>query len=182
MPNWVKLITGAFAKVDHAVRRPQAEDVAILERMLPNLQEQHADCTATYHKFVTDKQGSPALLFGILMEELLLLRVHQASPCRFALKGIIDGETGEIADIENDPRAANRGLGTELLLFAEEIFRQLGVIEVTGWLSPVDEGHRDRQVHFYGKNGYTVNLQGEEGQIHKRLLPAASGQTGEEKV
>lgn len=52
----------------------------------------------------------------------------------------------------------NQGIGTQMLLYLEEIGRLERVSRITAWLSPVDlDSHRERLLHFYEKNGYQLN-------------------------
>lgn len=49
------------------------------------------------------------------------------------------------------------------------LLRKQDVSEVWDWLSPADIDHREKQVHFYIKSGYKVELQGDSGTIRKIL-------------
>jgi len=61
----------------------------------------------------------------------------------------------KIGDIRHEIR--NQGIGTQLLVFLDEIAKQEGIYRITAWLSPVDlESHRERLLHFYDKNGYQI--------------------------
>jgi GNAT superfamily N-acetyltransferase len=51
----------------------------------------------------------------------------------------------------------NKGIGTQLLIYLDEIARGTGDNKITGWLSPIDlETHGKRLIHFYERNGYQV--------------------------
>jgi len=74
-----------------------------------------------------------------------------------------------LVDIQNGEWERNRGIGTATLAFAEGIFRDLGAHVVSGALSPLDLPHRARQVHFYEKNDYAVELSDDGGYVEKKL-------------
>lgn len=60
-----------------------------------------------------------------------------------------------------------QGIGTQLLIFLEEIAKSEGINKITAWLSPVDlDNHRDRLLHFYEKNGYQIT----QGKINNMLI------------
>lgn len=51
----------------------------------------------------------------------------------------------------------NQGIGTQALIFLDEIAVKSGIHKITGWLSPLDlKTNKERLLHFYTKNGYQV--------------------------
>lgn len=51
----------------------------------------------------------------------------------------------------------NQGIGTQLLIYLDEIAGKSSINKITGWLSPLDlETHRKRLFHFFSKNGYQI--------------------------
>lgn len=56
------------------------------------------------------------------------------------------------------PERISKGVGSRALEFIETIAVEYDKDKITGKLSGVDFGHKDRLLHFYKKNGYTVNL------------------------
>lgn len=56
------------------------------------------------------------------------------------------------------PERYNLGIGTEALKYLEEIAVKHGIKRIVGELSFVDlSTHEERLIHFYKKNGYTIN-------------------------
>jgi hypothetical protein len=52
----------------------------------------------------------------------------------------------------------NQGIGTQMLIYLEEIGRLEGVGKITGWISPIElNDHGERLLHFFEKNGYQVS-------------------------
>lgn len=51
----------------------------------------------------------------------------------------------------------NKGIGTQLLMYLEELARERGINKIICWLSPLYlENHREQLLHFYFKNGYQI--------------------------
>ncbi|PKM77810.1 MAG: hypothetical protein CVU90_04985 [Firmicutes bacterium HGW-Firmicutes-15] len=51
----------------------------------------------------------------------------------------------------------NQGIGTQLLMYIDEISRESNIKRIIAWLSPIDLGsHKERLLHFYMKNGYQI--------------------------
>lgn len=76
--------------------------------------------------------------------------------------------SARIDDIETPQ--INKGYGSVAWFLTEEVLRQFTYHKVSGWLSPVDIEHRDRQVHFYKKLGFTVHFaENNSAVIRKRL-------------
>lgn len=120
-----------------------------------------------------DKAGRPLTLLADLKGNSLVVRAvyrdqSRNEACLFAT---LEERQATIRDIGCFARGAlNRGIGSALLAFAEDIFLECGVARVTGHLAPADAGHRDRQVRFYLKNGYEVLLKPDRsGDIAKSL-------------
>jgi len=124
-----------------------------------------------------DKNGRPLVLRADLRAGSLVVRAFYRGRTRplAVLLATLDGPEATLRDIGCfAPGALNKGVGTALLTFAEEVFRRHGVVRVTGALSAADADHRDRQVHFYLKNGYDVTLEPDRtGRITKSLAAAA---------
>ncbi len=60
-----------------------------------------------------------------------------------------------IEDINH--KILKQGIGTQSLMYLDEIARESSINKITGWLSPIDLGtHRERLLHFYTKNGYQI--------------------------
>lgn len=61
----------------------------------------------------------------------------------------------KIGDIRHE--MVNQGIGTQLLIYLDEIAMQNGIRRITAWLSPKDlDTHKERLFHFYQKNGYHI--------------------------
>lgn len=120
-----------------------------------------------------DKEGRPLRLLADLRGNSLVVRGVYRDQARneAVLFATLEGRQATIRDIGCFARGSlNKGIGTALLLFAEDIMREQGVGRLTGLLSAADSGHRDRQVHFYLKNGYEVLLKPDRsGEIAKSL-------------
>lgn len=51
----------------------------------------------------------------------------------------------------------NQGIGTQLLIYLDDIARELDAKKITGWISPVHlRNHGERLLYFYKKNGYQI--------------------------
>lgn len=60
-----------------------------------------------------------------------------------------------IHDIKHKLR--NKGIGSQLLIYLEDIAREKGINKIIGWLSPLDlDTHEKRLIHFFKKNGYEI--------------------------
>lgn len=68
-----------------------------------------------------------------------------------------------IVDIRIFGKNQNKGYGTMLISTVKEIAIKNNISKITGVISPVDDDHIDRLIHFYEKNGFTVNL--DDGRI-----------------
>lgn len=79
-----------------------------------------------------------------------------------------------IDDIQNSSDSVNRGYGTLAWAFTESILSECHYHSVTGLLASVDLGHRNRQVHFYEKLGFTITLDDTVGSIRKALIQTAT--------
>lgn len=123
------------------------------------------------HRVATDKEGWPVFLYTVWDHKDLEVKAFCPYSLHhdFVLFATIQGATAEIDDIQCNRDMVNRGVGTAVLQFAEEILRELGVTRVWGWLSPCDADHRDRQIHFYQTNGYKVRARDDMGTISKDL-------------
>ncbi len=77
----------------------------------------------------------------------------------------------EIVDIVVLRWQRNQGVGSHLLATLEQLAPDLGVGEITGWLSPADADNRSIQAAFYKKNSYTIKLSPDEknGSIKKSI-------------
>lgn len=59
----------------------------------------------------------------------------------------------KIGDIRHEN--LNQGIGTNLLIYMDEIARDLKAPKITGWISPVHlRTHGERLLYFFKKNGY----------------------------
>ena len=78
----------------------------------------------------------------------------------------------DIEDIKIWGPDINRGFGTIFLKQVEKISRENKMTLITGTLEPVDFPHRDRQIRFYEKNGFQVELFNaiKRGRINKQLI------------
>jgi len=126
-------------------------------------------------RLTTDKHGEPLLVRADRCGSSLLVRAFRAGSQRHeaVLFATLEGDRATLRDIGGfSPGAVNRGVGTALLRLAEEVFRGAGVRRVVGYLAPTDPAHRERQVHFYLKNGYDVTLNGGVGRLEKVLSPS----------
>lgn len=133
------------------------------------------------HRVVADKNGRPVLLLADSDPAFVVVRAvarRGAGPECVLLATIEDG-IATIRTIQSRGEdSVGRGVGTAVLRFAEDLLGAAGVTRVTGRLSPGDIEHRNRQVHFYRKNGYSVTLDGLEGTIAKDLGPRRGRRPG----
>ncbi len=118
-----------------------------------------------------DKQGRPILLVADHGESSLLVRALRPNgDCETTLLAHVDGDVATIRSIAcRNEECLSQGIGTAVLRYAEENLALAGAVKVVGWLSAADADHRDRQVHFYRKNGYDVVLEERTGRISKNL-------------
>lgn len=61
-----------------------------------------------------------------------------------------------IEDIQNNS-SINRGIGTEMINMLTNFAKKKDIKIIRGNLSIVDIDHRERQIHFYIKNGFDIN-------------------------
>ncbi len=120
-----------------------------------------------------DKEGRPLRLAAALRGGSLVVRAHRrerAGP-EAVLIAAVEGPEATVRNISfSSGVPLSQGIGTALLRFAEDILRDKGVTGMVGFLSRADAGHRERQVGFYLKNGYTVDLRPDgTGRIDKSL-------------
>lgn len=75
----------------------------------------------------------------------------------------------KIVDFVIEPQ--NRGIGSYLIKQLEQMATELGVLYITGYLSPRDYENREAQVRFYKRHGYKIKLNDtdKEGFIRKDL-------------
>jgi hypothetical protein len=145
----------------------------VLERVRKAMESTNND-ESTRWAFSSDKYGKPLLLFAqwrpgsdFLMLVTAALRNVRSMTVIVRLKGD-DAELVDMKGFED----LNRGIGTAALAFVEELLCDLGARTMHGWLSPEDLDHRARQIHFYTKNGYKVNIEPGhvDGTIEKELV------------
>lgn len=63
-----------------------------------------------------------------------------------------------IADIKIQKSMANTGYGSILLSQLIKIAEDRKIHSISGWISPIDEDHIERLIHFYEKNRFQVTL------------------------
>lgn len=123
-------------------------------------------------RIVSDRGGRPVLLVADHGPGTLVVRAirRPRSGPEVTLLAAVHGRRATIRNIQcRGSCAINQGLGTAVLKLAESLLADEGVTLIEGALAPGDYGHRDRQMHFYRKNGYTVWVSGLSGFITKRL-------------
>jgi hypothetical protein len=59
-----------------------------------------------------------------------------------------------VADIQDIQGTPKKGYGSLMMEILIRQCRWIGVSKIQGYLSPVDEDHRERQLHFYKKFGF----------------------------
>lgn len=69
---------------------------------------------------------------------------------------IITEEKLYISDIQIF-KNKNKGIGSKVISILERIAIDNEIYLIEGELDSEDEEHRKRQVHFYSKNGFTIN-------------------------
>lgn len=120
------------------------------------------------HKLITSKKGS--MMFLVHTAFLNLDRIEYGSlyiingetvnilsnKLSYVVTREPDGSNLLITDIIHD--TINEGIGTELLNYVDEIARAQGLSSIKGYLSNRDFDHRDRLLHFYQKNGFSMAL------------------------
>ena len=74
-----------------------------------------------------------------------------------------------IDDIQIADMHVNKGYGSAAWILTESVLKKFHYHNVIGWLLPTDRDHRNRQVYFYQKLGFTVALKNDEGSIQKSL-------------
>ena len=120
-------------------------------------------------KLIVTKKGEPIYLVHILIDSCGFIRVMD-----------INGHCGRLTYImqTNDEKSIvsigdivhkklNQGIGTEILIYLEQIAKEANIDVITGWLSPVDFGHKDRLIHFYIKNGFDIKKKSNQFYIEK---------------
>ncbi|MEA4926630.1 MAG: GNAT family N-acetyltransferase [Syntrophomonadaceae bacterium] len=111
-------------------------------------------------KLTRVKNGDPLYLINCTSMEKNLGCIYAITHKRIdrCLKYLVVADQSKyikIGDLRHE--IIGQGIGTQLLIYLEEIARSEGANKITGWLSPVDlNHHRARLLHFYEKNGYQV--------------------------
>ncbi len=63
----------------------------------------------------------------------------------------------------------NHGYGSILMSMVLEHYRNAGYQTISGWLSPVDNDHKERLYHFYRKHGFQIMREEEKIMIRQNL-------------
>ncbi|MGI5921095.1 MAG: hypothetical protein ACOX6I_05100 [Syntrophomonadaceae bacterium] len=113
-------------------------------------------------KLVMTKHGVPVYLIHCIYsenEQVYSGNIHVLTARGFSGTLSYDiepaGQSILIKNINHKPR--NQGIGSQLLIYLDEIAKSKGVNKISAWLSPLDlETHRKRLMHFCAKNGYQV--------------------------
>lgn len=120
---------------------------------------------------VTDKLGNRIVLLNILDKK----RNYKTKGTIYAYSE--SGDEGrfyyelreeELYIIDMRPNKHSQGVGSKVLELMEKIALKYNVKELTGMLSSVDFGHKERLFHFYKKNGFIVN--DSETKIRKKII------------
>lgn len=87
-----------------------------------------------------------------------------------ALRAFFDDDFTKIflGDIHMEEELTNEGYGSALLGTLIEIAKKRNIDQINGHISPQDEGHLDRLVHFYVKHDFEVFL-AEDGRKNNKL-------------
>lgn len=121
-------------------------------------------------KEMTDKLGNRIILLNILDDE----SSHKKSGTIYAYSE--SGDEGkfhyklrkeDLYIIDMLPNKHSRGVGSKVLEFMEETARRYNIKELSGMLSSIDFGHKERLLYFYKKNGFIIN--DSESGIRKRI-------------
>jgi GNAT superfamily N-acetyltransferase len=144
-----------------------------LERVRNGLQRTWAE-ESTRWTFSSDRHGNPLLLFAHwpAQGDVWLFVTAALRNARSMLVIVhVQGDDAELVDMQGSEHVS-RGIGTAALAFVEELLCERGVRKIHGWLSPEDIDHRTRQIHFYTKNGFKVNIEPGhvDGTIEKELV------------
>lgn len=114
----------------------------------------------TSQKEVVDKIGNNIVLFNIYNKNSTYIK--SGTIYAFSDKGVIGRFFYEIREtdlyiIDMLVDTYSQGIGSHVLSFMEEIARKYELKEMTGMLSQVDFGHKDRLFYFYEKNGFVIS-------------------------
>lgn len=73
---------------------------------------------------------------------------------------VFKGDEQRIKIVAVNHKKHNRGIGTQLLNYMEELVVNYGVNKIFAPLSPLDlKNHGDRLLHFFEKNGYRITVE-----------------------
>jgi len=138
-------------------------NVSIYERRMELIKKSVAKYKRIYSNekieehYVVDKHGFPVCLLHIKDDEsygTIYFIVDSGYTDRLFYE-IYGKEYIYLVDIQGY-RTINKGIGTEAIRLLCDIAKKGGIKQIKGFLSPVDEDHVNRQLHFYRKNGFIV--------------------------
>lgn len=157
------------------------EQIDILIKLSEKDKKEIEDLVYKY-KFITDKDGNKILLYFEGDNDYFSIAAYNYRSFKYLMKltGIVEKKENKvkIADIlppdydKKERKNFNKGIGSEILKFMDELmpyyYKDIHIIY--GDLSDVDLGHRDRQIHFYKKNGFEIDLfHNDWGKIEKSI-------------
>lgn len=116
---------------------------------------------------VTDKLGNRMILLNILDKErngTIYAYSERGKEGTFFYQLMKD----ELYIVDMCPNKHSQGVGSKVLELMEKTARKYNIKELTGMLSSVDFGHKERLFHFYKKNGFIIN--DSESEIRKKII------------
>lgn len=125
-------------------------------KVIEEFKEIHKD-NILLEEVMIDKKGKEVHLVVTYDEESKLGMIYIFSNINEVEKVnfIINDETLLIADIKIF-KNKNRGIGTRAISMLEQIAIDKKVLKMEGQLFSTDEENREKQLHFYKKNGFTI--------------------------
>lgn len=125
-------------------------------KVIENFKEKHIE-DFLLEEVMIDKKGKEIHLVVTYDEEIKLgimyifSNINEVEKVNF----IINDETILIADIKIF-KNKNRGIGTKVISILEQIAIDNNIFKIEGQLFSTDEENRERQLHFYKKNGFII--------------------------
>lgn len=151
-----------------------------LDKLLRNFKTQN---NQTYHteKLVKTRRGKPVYLVHCFSAEddqceggfIYVLTTKGFDGCL----NYIDLKENEqrIRIVDLNHKKHNKGIGSQLLKYLEEIIANNGVSMIIAPLSPIVlKSHGDRLMHFFEKNGYRLTVEKDPILKIKGLIAAKS--------
>lgn len=113
-------------------------------------------------EFIIDKKGNYVFLITTFCYETNfgIINIFTNKKSEDKVTFFIDSKNNElnISDI-SILNNKNRGIGSHSILTLEKIAKNMNCNKMSGFLFSVDQNNRNRQIHFYEKNGFTINFE-----------------------